>query len=422
MVSGNNSQATRRRFLQSSAAVGGALALAGCTGNIGGGGGEEPIKIGDLAPRTGAAAIYGQAKYRAARLIVERQNENGGLLGRNIELIAEDSQSDIERYKNLTNKLILEDEVDFLTGAVNSSAREAIRPVLAENKQLSAYTTQYEGGVCDQYMFVTGPTPDQNLAPLIPYMMENFGNSVYIAAADYNYGHIAAQIATEMIENEGGEVLGEEFIPLSVSDFTSTINRMNNEDPDWMMHFLVGSNHQNFFSQQHSAGLDLPIGSPMAFASTYDHLTIESPAMSNVTGCSTYVEELSGEENQEHVEALKDGEPSIRYANAPHFNHWMAYQYYFDAVEEAGTVEQSEVMSVIESGDFTVDTPVGTTQTMTRAHHPDLTMYMFTANDDHELEIIDEFPDLEPSTILEECQVGTDESSWDDPISEFIYS
>jgi len=420
MLDGTSPLGTRRNFVRSTAAVGSALALGGCLGGSGGGG-EDPIKIGDLAPRTGASSIYGQAKYRAAKLIVQRQNENGGLLGRDIELIAEDSQSDIERYKNLTNKLILEDQVDFLTGAVNSSAREAIRPVLAENKQLSAYTTQYEGGVCDQYMFVTGPTPDQNLAPLIPYMMENFGDSVYIAAADYNYGHVAADVATEMIESRGGEVVGEEFIPLSVSDFTSTINRMNSEEPDWMMHFLVGGNHQNFFSQQHSAGLDLPIGSPMAFASTYDHLTIEAPAMSNVYGCSTYVEELPGDANQQHVEALKGGEPEIRYANAPHYNHWMAYRYYFDAVEEAGTTDQAEVMRVIESGDFTVDTPLGTTQTMSRVHSPSLDMYMFTANEDHELEIIDDFSGLEPSTLLEECEVGTDASTWDDPISEFLY-
>ena len=105
---------------------------------------EETIKLGGLYDRTGDFALVGIQKYNAALLAISEINANGGLLGKQIELIAPDTQSDNTRYQEMARKLILEDKVVAIHGAMSSASREAIRPIMEENKMLYFYNNKYE--------------------------------------------------------------------------------------------------------------------------------------------------------------------------------------------------------------------------------------------------------------------------------------
>lgn len=413
------SKRSRRNFLSASVAAG-VTVTAGCMGN---GNGDEgnPIKIGDLSPRTGTAAPYGIPKHTAAQLAVQEKNANGGLLGREIELIDPDPETNNQRYQELVQEMILEDQVDMIVGTVLGAAREAIRPILGENQQLGFYTQQYSGGICDQYMFSTGPDPDQQMGPMIPYMMDRFGDDVYIVAADYNFGRNSAAVAERLIQEEGGEVLDSEFIPLEVSDFSTTINRINSEDPDWIMHLLVGDAHMNFFTERLSADVNIPIASTLTFGLTYEHLVTEPPTMENVYSCIPWYQELSNdiESAQQFVSDMNQVR-ELDYVNNSSVNHYLAYQYYFEAVEEAETVEQEEVALALETGDMRVDAPYGESVRMDRTHSSTHHMRLATATEDHEIDFVQEFGEIEPEFIQQNCALGTDESSWDDPITEWI--
>ena len=96
----------------------------------------------------------------------------------------------------------------------SSASREAIRPIMDRAKQLYFYNNQYEGGVCDANMFVTGAVPEQQFSTLIPWMMEKYGKKVYTIAADYNFGQISAEWVRNIVKENGGTMVGEEFIPL----------------------------------------------------------------------------------------------------------------------------------------------------------------------------------------------------------------
>ena len=101
-------------------------------------------------------------------------------------------------------------------------------------------------------------------------------------------------------------------------------------------------------------------------------------------------------------------------------NHYLAYQYYFEAVEEAETVEQEEVALALETGDMRVDAPYGESVRMDRTHSSTHHMRLATATEDHEIDFVQEFGEIEPEFIQQNCALGTDESSWDDPITEWI--
>src|SRR5439155_20500784 len=163
-------------------------------------------------------------------------NAKGGLLGKQLELIQYDTQSDIANFPKFAKKLILEDQVAVIHGGITSASRESFRPVIDEYKQLYFYNIIYEGGVCDKYVFVTGETPTQQMGPLSKYALKKYGTKAYTVDADYNFGHISWKRSDIFCRNGGGvepDAGGQEgegggkveVILLDVTDFNATSNR-----------------------------------------------------------------------------------------------------------------------------------------------------------------------------------------------------
>ncbi|HET7055848.1 MAG TPA: ABC transporter substrate-binding protein, partial [Thermomicrobiales bacterium] len=232
---------SRRRLVRNSALTAGALALASQIDvKYALGQDEGPIKIGWLGDRTGDFSVVGVQKFNAANLAVKELNDAGGVLGRELVLVAEDAQSDNQRYQQMARKLILQDKVDVLHACFTSASREAIRPIVDQNKMLFFYNNQYEGGVCDSWVFPTGCVPDHQVVPFMPAVMEKFGPRVYTIAANYNFGQLTADWCRKIVEQQGGEIIGEEFIPLDVSQFSTSITNIQNAKPDVLIVLLVG--------------------------------------------------------------------------------------------------------------------------------------------------------------------------------------
>ena len=80
--------------------------------------GQDTIKIGEFASLTGKEATYGQAADKGTRLAVEEINATGGLLGKRIELIAEDDQSKPGESATIAKKLISRDKVVAILGEI----------------------------------------------------------------------------------------------------------------------------------------------------------------------------------------------------------------------------------------------------------------------------------------------------------------
>lgn len=101
------------------------LALTGC----GGGGGEATIRVGEYASLTGKEATFGQSSHNGTLLAVEEINAAGGLLGKRLELITEDTQSKAGESQTVVNKLIARDGVVAVLGEVASSRSLEAAPV-----------------------------------------------------------------------------------------------------------------------------------------------------------------------------------------------------------------------------------------------------------------------------------------------------
>ncbi|GGO00678.1 urea ABC transporter substrate-binding protein [Haloarcula pellucida] len=398
----------RRGFLASSAALAG-TALAGCSG--GSASGDDTLTLGVLEDRSGNFALVGDPKHKASMLAIEEINNDGGIDGKQIEVFDPDPQSDNQRYQELTRRAINQKNVDALWAGYSSATREAIRPIIDREDQLYFYTTQYEGGVCDKNVFAVGPTARQQLGSVLPYLVEEYGPKIYTIAADYNFGQLSADWVKVLADENDAEVIGEEFIPLSNSQFGSTINRIQSAEPDFVMSMLVGANHTSFYEQKASAGLDVPIGTSTAMAQGYEHRRLDPPAMANIYAGVNYMEEIPTNRNTSDggfVDRYYEKFPDAPYLNEEAENNYFSIYMYKKAVEQAGTTEQPEVREALESG-ITYEAPEAPDGESIKldgaTHHVDHHMWVMRADDQHNVEAVDDR--VIPETFLSET-VGCD--------------
>ena len=111
--------------------------------------GETPIKIGMVDPETGTYAALGDNEINGAKLAIKQVNAKGGILGRQVALIVQDSAANVSQSVQKANELIERDKVNFLIGAVSSAVAEAMSQT-AHNKNMLYVVT---GGHTDS---VTG--------------------------------------------------------------------------------------------------------------------------------------------------------------------------------------------------------------------------------------------------------------------------
>jgi branched-chain amino acid transport system substrate-binding protein len=383
---------TRRKFLTGLGAAS-AVSLAGCAL---GGGGADKLTLGILEDQSGNFALVGDPKHKASRLAIEEINEEGGIDGQEVEVFDPDPQSDNERYQELTRRAINREQVDALWAGYSSATREAIRPIIDKEDQLYFYTTQYEGGVCDHNVFAVGPTARQQLGSVLPYLREEYGPEIYTIAADYNFGQLSADWVKVLADENDAEVVGEEFIPLDNDQFGSTINNIQEADPDFVMSMLVGKNHTAFYEQKASRGLDVPIGTSTAMAQGYEHRRLDAPAMANIYAGVNYMEEIPTKRNTEDggfVDRYFEKFPAAPYLNEEAQTNYFSIYMYKEAVEQAGTTDQEEVKAVLESG-LTYpapEAPEGEEIKLDGAtHHVDHHMWVMRADENHELEAVDD--------------------------------
>ena len=209
----------------------------------------EPIKLGVLEDQSGDFALATIGKVHGIQLATDEINKAGGIAGRQIELVIYDTQSDNTRFQEFMRRVLQKDKVDVVFAGFSSASREAYRPIVDQLNGFAFYNNQYEGGVCDAHMIVTGAVPEQQFSTLIPWMMEKFGKKVYTIAADYNFGQISAEWVRNIVKQNGGEMVGEEFIPLGVSQFASTIQNIQKAKPDILITLLVGTAQSSYYEQ-----------------------------------------------------------------------------------------------------------------------------------------------------------------------------
>ena len=367
--------------------------------------GEGPVKVGSILDATGPLSLYGDPMVKATRLAVDTLNANGGVLGRQLELVAIDTQSDIAQYTAGAKTLADDPEIAVVHGGITSASREAIRPVFNQAEKLYFYNQLYEGGVCDKYTFATGIVPTQQMEVLLPYLIENYGPRIYTVAADYNNGRISAEWVREYAEELGAEVVGEEFFPLDVSDFGASLQKIQAESPDVVLSLLVGNDHLAFYRGFSAAGMDEEIQiASTVFGLGNEQLVLDPADAEGLLVAMPYFEEIDSPENTEFVEMFREAYPDTEYVNDEVNTVWIGWNMWAEAVEEAGTFDADAVIAVLEEG-MTFNGPEGEVRMIGPAHHITHNVRLAVVNDSKGYDILETSEGIEPEFEMEQCDL-----------------
>ena len=346
----------------------------------------DPIKIGVLEDQSGDFAAATLVKVHAIQLAAEEINAAGGIAGRPVELVIYDTQSDNNRFQEFMRRVLQRDKVDVVFAGFSSASREAYRPIVNQFKGLAFYNNQYEGGVCDANMIITGAVPEQQFSTLIPWMMEEYGKRVYTIAADYNFGQISAEWVREIVKEHGGEMVGEEFIPLGVSQFSQTIQNIQNAKPDFVVTLLVGAAQASYYEQAASANLGLPMASSVNVGQGYEHKRFTPPSLANMHVTANYIEEVDTPASKAFVEKFRAKFPDEPYINQEAANSYIAMYLYKQMVERAeGSTKLEDVRKVLAKGDVCFDGPSGNVCLDPKSQHMSHTIYLAKVGEDHSI-------------------------------------
>ena len=365
---------------------------------------DGPIKLGAIQDNSGVLDAYGKPMVMATAMAVEEINAAGGLLGRQIELKQYDSQSDIALYTKYAQQLVREDKVDVAHAGITSASREAIRQTFRRANTLYFYNVLYEGGVCDRNCFCTGTTPAQAVEPIIDYAMKKWGNKVYVLAADYNYGQITAKWVAHYVEERKGSVLATNFFPLDVSDFGSTIAKIQDAEPKFVVAALVGGAHLSFFRQWAASGMNkkIPLTST-TFGVGNEHLALSPAEGDGILIAGNYSPELDTPANKKFLAAW-----AKRYGNAKVVHELAVSQYqgimlWAEGVRKAGSVEHDAVVKALEAG-LKIEGPAGIVAVEPKTHHCALDIHLMVVKD-QKLTIIDTATQRPPSDTAQYCDL-----------------
>lgn len=281
-TNGERKVTNRRSILKASAVAFTTTGLAGCSGNGGNGGNggdsgdngavngngaddSNPIRIGLLSPLSGAWTVYGTAHQRGFEIAIDQVNADGGVNGREIEIITEDYETDPQLATQQAQQLIRQDDVDVLAGSFSAASRNAVMNVANQEGIILLFPTFYEGqlqeeypGMCNELLFNFGPTPDQQAGPWIEQMISEHGSSIYYIGSDYSWPRIWRDQLERMLDERGindYEFVNTEFMPFGTEDFSATYSSIQNTDPDIVFSTLTGNNAGNFMSGFYSRGL-----------------------------------------------------------------------------------------------------------------------------------------------------------------------
>lgn len=358
---------------------------------------QEPIKLGVLEDQSGDFAAATIGKVHGIQIATDEINAAGGIAGRPLELVVYDTQSDNTRYQEFMRRVLQRDKVDAVFAGFSSASREAYRPIVNQFDGLAFYNNQYEGGVCDANMIVTGAVPEQQFSTLIPYMMETYGKKVYTIAADYNFGQISAEWVRNIVKENGGEMVGEEFIPLGVSQFSQTIQNIQAAKPDFVVTLLVGTAQASYYEQAGAASLGLPMASSVNVGQGYEHKRFKPPSLANMFVTTNYIEEVDTPQSKAFVEKWHKKFPDEPYVNQEAENSYTAVYLYKQMIERAGgSTKKEDLLKELAKGDVCFDAPEGKVCLDPKSQHMSHTIYLAKVGEDHSITFPKVWNDIKP--------------------------
>jgi ABC-type branched-subunit amino acid transport system substrate-binding protein len=365
---------------------------------------DAAIKVGVVTDESGPLSVMGIANANVAKMVISDINAKGGLLGRQIDLVIEDSATTDSVAEAKATKLVEQDKVDVIFGGIYSSTRQAIKRAAVEKAgKLYIYPEQYEGQECHPLIFCTGPVPAQQLEPTIPWLMQQTGaRKFYLPSADYIWPRIMNKKVRELVTANGGEIVGEEYFPMNHTDYGKTVDKIMTSGAEVVFNTTVPPGVAAFLEQLHSAGFRKRGGKLMC---TYfeENILPLFPVehVEGLYGCLDYYQGVSdpfSKELLERYDRLYPGGAKLTGGSAA-TGMYRGLKLWEVAVKEAGSLKQEDVIMALDHAKI-AEGPGGPSQIVPGQHHVRMNMYVAQVSDG-KLNVVKSLGAIDPNECVQ---------------------
>lgn len=223
----------------------------------------DTVKIGFVDPFTGTYAAFAANEQIGAQMAVDALNAKNGILGRKVEMISEDTQSNVGVGVQKANKLLDRDNCDFLAGTVASNVSQAIAQVCSQKKKLfmvtGGHVDDLTGKDCSWNVFRVCNTTYTIALATAASMVKRFGKRWYFMVPDYSFGHALHDNLLAAVKSLGGAEVGYSLKPLGATDFSAELIKCKAANPQVVGVIQGGDDQLNLLKQANQFGISKTI-------------------------------------------------------------------------------------------------------------------------------------------------------------------
>ncbi len=314
---------------------------------------QKTVTVGLLHSQTGTTAVGGRSLRDIEMHAFEQINAAGGILGRQVELVAPNPRSRAELRLMKTRQMLDEGAVAVF-GCWTSASRKSVLPLFEEYKRLLLYAVQYEGNESSPYCVYGGMVPNQQILPLIDWLTSPAGGEkkrIFLVGSDYVYPRTANFIAKKYLKAKGLEPVGEEYVPLGNRDFSAIVKKIREAPADCVVNTVNGDSNLGFFAALAEAGIE-PVWLPVVSTSIAED-ELRSLLPEQVVGhyaASCYFQSLDTDANRQWVKGFQQEFGYDRVTGDPLEPAWCLVHLWKEAVEKAGSFETEAVRQAFREG------------------------------------------------------------------------
>ena len=308
-------------------------------------------------------------------MLIEQQNNDGGLLGCDIEAVVVDPASDWPLFAEKTRELLKVNEVDVIFGSWTSVSRKSALPILEELNGLMFYPVQYEGEESSKNVFYTGAAPNQQAIPATDYLLDELGVEKFaLLGTDYVYPRTTNNILESYLLDKGisAEDIFVNYTPFGQSDWATIVADVVALGADGkqvgVISTINGDANIGFYKELAAAGVsadDIPV---VAFSVGEEELSgLDTSNLVGHLAAWNYFQSAETEINDEFIAAWKVFAGEERVTNDPMEAHYIGFNMWVSAVTSAGTTDVDAVRAEMYGQEFPNLT--GGTAVMLPNHH-----------------------------------------------------
>jgi len=336
----------------------------------------DTIKVGVLHSLSGTMAISETTLKDTMLMLIEQQNEKGGLLGKPLEAVVVDPASDWPLFAEKARELLEQDKVAVVFGCWTSVSRKSVLPVFEELNGLLFYPVQYEGEESSRNVFYTGAAPNQQAIPAVDYLKDELGVERWVlAGTDYVYPRTTNKILEAYLKQNGvaEEDIMINYTPFGHSDWQSIvadIKRFGSAGKKTaVVSTINGDANVPFYKELGNQGIsaeDIPV---VAFSVGEEELSgIDTKPLVGHLAAWNYFMSVPTDDNDAFIETWHTFiENPDRVTNDPMEAHKIGFDLWVKAVEKAGTTDPDAVIDAIVG--LETQNLTGGTATMLPNHH-----------------------------------------------------